>query len=69
MFQNPIDNLIEYLDSREQIRLAARLRGSQIDDAEVMDLLDRLSLGHRVQQLSAASAAASSSARSASASS
>ncbi len=47
VFQNPIDNLIEYLTATEQLKLAARLRGQRPDDAEIERLLHTLGLGHR----------------------
>lgn len=49
VFQNPIDNLIEYLTATEQLRVAARLRGHRPDDAEIHRLLGTLGLGHREQ--------------------
>ncbi len=56
MFQDPIDNLIEYLSVDEQLRLAAHLRGYHLDDAEADRLLATLGLSdrrdHRPQQLS-----------------
>lgn len=51
VFQNPIDNLIEYLTARDQLALAARLRGMTPDENEIRRLLDRLGLGHRVDHL------------------
>lgn len=49
VFQNPMDNLVEYLDAVEQLRLAARLRGirSQAGNAETDRLLEVLGLQHR----------------------
>lgn len=47
LFQNPMDNLIEYLDAVEQLKLAARLRGTRADDAEIDRLLGVLGLSHR----------------------
>jgi ABC-type lipoprotein export system ATPase subunit len=47
LFQDPIDNLVEYLTSTEQVRLAGRLRGVRPDDAEVLRLLSTLHLDHR----------------------
>jgi putative ABC transport system ATP-binding protein len=51
IFQNPIDNLIEYLDATAQIRLAARLRGQRADPAEIDRLFDVLGLSHRAAHL------------------
>jgi ABC-type lipoprotein export system ATPase subunit len=45
---DPIDNLVEYLTAAEQVRLAARLRGHRITDAEIAETLGRLDLGHRL---------------------
>jgi putative ABC transport system ATP-binding protein len=47
LFQRPGDNLLPYLDAAGQVRLAARLRGRPMTDAEVTALLDRLGLGAR----------------------
>lgn len=47
LFQNPIDNLIEYLNAVEQIQLAARLRGHRPSRAEIERLLATLGLEHR----------------------
>ena len=56
LFQDPIDNLIEYLTVEEQLRLAAQLRGYHLDEAELMRLLETMGLtdrrDHRPQQLS-----------------
>ncbi|MEO9138180.1 MAG: ATP-binding cassette domain-containing protein [Jatrophihabitans sp.] len=56
IFQDPIDNLIEYLTAEEQVRTAARLRGAKATEAEIDALLDSLSLSdrrdHKPQQLS-----------------
>jgi putative ABC transport system ATP-binding protein len=56
LFQRPGDNLLPYLDAVEQIRLAARMRGTRVEDDEVHALLARLGLGdradHRPAQLS-----------------
>ncbi|WP_027927735.1 ABC transporter ATP-binding protein [Amycolatopsis benzoatilytica] len=53
VFQNPVDNLLDYLTVREHLELAARMRGIAPVGA---DLLDRLGLdhraGHRPRQLS-----------------
>jgi putative ABC transport system ATP-binding protein/macrolide transport system ATP-binding/permease protein len=47
VFQNPMDNLVEYLDAAAQVRLAGRLRGTRPDGAEVDRLLRLLGLEHR----------------------
>ena len=56
LFQRPGENLLPYLDAAAQVRLAASLRGAQVDDDEIAALLDRLGLGgradHRPGQLS-----------------
>lgn len=56
IFQDPIDNLIEYLTADEQLRTAARLRGTTISDDEITTLLASLHLedrrDHKPQQLS-----------------
>jgi putative ABC transport system ATP-binding protein len=36
VLQNPADNLLEYLTAREQVELAARLRGADTADAEAL---------------------------------
>ncbi len=55
VFQQPGDNLLPYLTTREQLELAAQLRGRQ-DAQEVERLLAALGLehraGHRPEQLS-----------------
>lgn len=51
IFQNPVDNLVEYLDAAAQLRLAARLRGLRPDPAEIDRLLTVLGLGHRAGHL------------------
>src|SRR3954453_21943238 len=38
----PGENLLPYLDAAGQVRLAARLRGARVADADVHGLLDRL---------------------------
>ena len=48
LYPDPIDNLVEYLTAAEQLRLAARLRGHRITDAEIRDALDTFGLGHRL---------------------
>jgi putative ABC transport system ATP-binding protein len=51
VFQNPVDNLVEYLHPVDQIRLAARLRGLRPDIEEIQRLLGVLGLGHRARHL------------------
>jgi putative ABC transport system ATP-binding protein/macrolide transport system ATP-binding/permease protein len=51
IFQNPVDNLIEYLDATAQLRLAAKLRGQRPDPAEIDRLLTVLGLDHRASHL------------------
>jgi putative ABC transport system ATP-binding protein len=51
VFQNPVDNLVEYLRATEQVRLAARLRGVRPDDAEIDRLLGVLGLTERADHL------------------
>jgi ABC-type lipoprotein export system ATPase subunit len=53
VFQNPVDNLIEYLDATAQLRLAAKLRGQPADPAEIERLLTVLGLHHRSEHLPA----------------
>lgn len=48
LFPDPIENLIEYLTAREQVRLAARLRGQRIGDTEIEQRLASLGLAHRI---------------------
>jgi putative ABC transport system ATP-binding protein/macrolide transport system ATP-binding/permease protein len=56
LFQRPGENLLPYLDTAAQIRLAAALRGTRLTEDEVRDLLARLGLesraDHRPGQLS-----------------
>lgn len=56
VFQNPIDNLIEYLTVVDQMKLAARLRGQRSGAEEIDRLLRTLGLeqraSHRPVQLS-----------------
>ena len=47
IFQDPIDNLIEYLTAADQLRLAARLRGVHVSSAEIDEVLASLNLSHR----------------------
>ena len=49
MFQNPIDNLVDYLPAHEQVKLASRLRGIRTDTAEIERLLRVLGLDHRLR--------------------
>ena len=51
VFQNPIDNLVEYLRAGEQVDLAARLRGIRVDEAEIHGLLGVLGLTERADHL------------------
>jgi len=51
VLQNPADNLIEYLTAVEQVRLAARLRGTDPRDAEA--LLETVELSDRALSLPA----------------
>jgi ABC-type lipoprotein export system ATPase subunit len=51
MFQNPADNLIEYLTVRQHLRLAARMRGVSVRRREAEELLERLGLGGRANSL------------------
>lgn len=51
VFQNPVDNLVEYLRAAEQVRLAARLRGVRPEPAEVDRLLELLGLTGRADHL------------------
>jgi|SRR5580658_8693963 putative ABC transport system ATP-binding protein len=45
VFQDPSHNLIGYLNAREQLALAAQLRGADLNDPD--ELLDLVGLGHR----------------------
>jgi putative ABC transport system ATP-binding protein len=47
VLQDPADNLLEYLRAREQVVLAARLRG--VDPGEAADLLDAVGLAERAR--------------------
>jgi putative ABC transport system ATP-binding protein len=51
IFQNPVDNLIEYLDATAQLRLAAKLRGKPADPDEIDRLFTILGLSHRSSHL------------------
>jgi len=39
VLQRPADNLVEYLDARQQLQLAARLRGTAVDADELLGAL------------------------------
>lgn len=47
IFQDPIDNLVEYLGAADQVRLAGRLRGHQVGSATVDEVLASVNLSHR----------------------
>jgi ABC-type lipoprotein export system ATPase subunit len=47
IFQDPIENLVEYLSAADQVRLAARLRGQRVDDDVVDEVLASVNLSHR----------------------
>lgn len=49
MFQNPIDNLVDYLPAIQQVRLASRLRGIRTPSIEIERLLGVLGLDHRLR--------------------
>jgi ABC-type lipoprotein export system ATPase subunit len=51
MFQNPADNLLDYLTVRQHLRLAAQMRGVSVRSREADELLDRLGLGGRAHNL------------------
>lgn len=51
VFQNPVDNLVEYLRAGEQVQLAARLRGVRPDRSEIDRLLAVLGLTARADHL------------------
>jgi putative ABC transport system ATP-binding protein len=51
MFQNPADNLLEYLTVRQHLELAARLRGRPRTDPQIDLLLDRLGMADRADHL------------------
>jgi ABC-type lipoprotein export system ATPase subunit len=51
VFQNPSDNLVEYLRAADQVRLAARLRGLRPEPAEIDRLLELLGLTGRADHL------------------
>lgn len=50
MFQQPADNLLDYLDAREHVRLGGRLRwkGGDDEDAAALGTLDFLGLAERI---------------------
>lgn len=48
LFQDPADNLVEYLTAADQVRLAAELRGARVAAADIVELLARLRLDHRL---------------------
>jgi putative ABC transport system ATP-binding protein len=49
IFQDPVENLIEYLTAADQLRLAARLRRQSIGGAEVQTVLGSLGLADRME--------------------
>jgi ABC-type lipoprotein export system ATPase subunit len=51
LFQNPADNLLEYLTVRQHFELGARLRGLRRRDSGVDDMLTRLGLDERADHL------------------
>jgi putative ABC transport system ATP-binding protein len=51
MFQNPADNLLEYLTVRQHLHLAAQMRGVSTRDAAADELLDRLGMTDRASHL------------------
>jgi len=51
MFQNPADNLLDYLTVRQHLRLAAQMRGVSTRGRHATELLDRLGMGHRADHL------------------
>jgi ABC-type lipoprotein export system ATPase subunit len=51
MFQNPADNLLEYLTVRQHLRLAARMRGVSVRRGEIDELIERLGLAGRANNL------------------
>jgi putative ABC transport system ATP-binding protein len=51
MFQNPADNLLDYLTVRQHLRLAAQMRGTSARRQEADDLLDRLGILSRADHL------------------
>jgi len=51
VFQNPADNLVDYLRAAQQVRLAARLRGAPARADEIDRLLELLGLTGRADHL------------------
>jgi len=47
IFQDPVDNLVEYLTVAEQLVLAAQLRGSCLSQSDIDRLLETMRLSHR----------------------
>ena len=47
IFQDPVDNLVEYLSAAEQVKLAGRLRGQHVSDEEIDEVFASLNLSHR----------------------
>ena len=48
IYPDPIDNLVEYLTARDQLRLSAQLGGLHIGPDEVTAIFERFGLAHRV---------------------
>ena len=51
LFQNPADNLLEYLTVRQHLELGARLRGRPARDPQIDEMLDRLGMTDRADHL------------------
>jgi putative ABC transport system ATP-binding protein len=51
MFQNPADNLLDYLTVRQHLRLAAQMRGISTRRRQADELLDRLGISDRANHL------------------
>lgn len=51
MFQNPADNLLDYLTVRQHLRLAAQIRGLSMKDSRADELLDLLGMTARANHL------------------
>lgn len=51
MFQSPADNLLDYLTVRQHLKLAAQMRGRRVRRSDVDDLLERLGLAGRADNL------------------
>jgi putative ABC transport system ATP-binding protein len=47
IFQDPVDNLVEYLTAADQLRMTSRLRGQRITDDAIDEVLTSLNLSHR----------------------